>query len=178
MWRRPCAAALASVLLALSWRGAAATERSDENTVKAAVIYNLLLFVQWPPQPSPPASFRFCLLDEGALAAALRRHEGRAVQDRPLEIRRVGATPEEVAACDATLVEAGAPAVLSRLGAMARSRALLVIAEGAGVVDRGAMIGLHTDGGRVTFDINHGAMKRSGLTPSSQILRLARTLIE
>lgn len=178
MSRRRCAPLFAALWLALACQGAGAAERGDENEVKAAVIYNLLLFVQWPAQALPAGRFRFCVLDDGALTTTLRRHEGKAVQGQPLEIHRLGALPEELDHCVAVMVEAGNPGVLTRLGVLARSRALLVIAEGAGAIDRGAMIGLHTDGGRVTFDINLGSMKKSGLTASSKILRLARTLIE
>lgn len=178
MWRRLCRTILPALLLALSCHAAWAAERADENDVKAAVIYNLLLFIQWPPQAAPAAGFHFCVLDEGALTTALRRHEGKKVLGQTLGIRRIGASPEELDRCAAVMVEAGSAGLLARLGALARTRALLVIAEGANAVDRGAMIGLHTDGGRVTFDINYGAMKRSGLAPSSKILKLARTLIE
>lgn len=177
MWRRLCFA-LAALLLAFSCRCAWPAQRADDNEVKAAVIYNLLLFVQWPARTSPPGNFRFCVLDDGALTTALRRHEKRVVHGQALEIHRTGSTPEEFDTCIAVMVEAGNPGVLTRLGVLARGRALLVIAEGTGAVDRGAMIGLHADGGRVTFDIDHGAMKRSGLAASSKILRLARTLIE
>lgn len=178
MWRRHCTAMLAALLLAVPGRDAWAVEPFDENEVKAAVIYNLLLFVQWPARTTPAGNFRFCVLDNGALTTALRRHERRTVAGQALEISRIGGAAEELDTCVAVLVETGNPGVLTRLGVLARGRALLVIADGAGAVDRGAMIGLRTDGGRVTFDIDHGAMKRSGLTPSSKILRLARTLIE
>lgn len=178
MWRRCGTAMLAALLLALSGLRAWSAESSDESEVKAAVIYNLLLFVAWPAQTAAASSFRLCVLDDGALTTALRRHAGRVVQGHALEIQRISATPEELDTCVAVMVEAGNPGVLPRLGVLARSRALLVIGEGAGAVDRGAMIGLRTDGGRIAFDIDLGAMRRGGLVPSSKILRLARTLIE
>ncbi|TRZ97114.1 MAG: YfiR family protein [Rhodocyclaceae bacterium] len=178
MWRRRCTAMLAALLLALSGSCAWSVERGDESEVKAAVIYNLLLFVEWPAPKTPAGSFRLCVLDDGALTSALRRHAGRAVQGRALEIQRISATPEELDTCVAVMVEAGNPDVLPRLGVLARSRALLVIGEGAGAVNRGAMIGLRTDGGRISFDIDLGAMRKGGLAPSSKILRLARTLVE
>lgn len=178
MWRRHCWAILTALLLAAPGRDAWAVEPFDESEVKAAVIYNLLLFVQWPARTSATGSFRFCVFEDGALTTALRRHEKRTVAGQALEISRIGGASEELDTCVAVMVEAGNPGILARLGVLARGRALLVIAEGVGAVDRGAMIGLHTDGGRVTFDIDHGAMKRSGLAPSSKILRLARTLIE
>ncbi|MFH1869051.1 MAG: YfiR family protein [Pseudomonadota bacterium] len=177
MWRRLCRTMLPALLLALPCHAAWAAERADENEVKAAVIYNLLLFVQWPPQATS-AGFHLCVLDEGALTMALRRHDGKKVLGQALTVQRSGTTPEELDRCAAVMVEAGNAGLLARLGALARTRALLVIAEGSNAVDRGAMIGLHTDGGRVTFDINYGAMKKSGLAPSSKILKLARTLIE
>lgn len=162
-------------LLAFCAQGAWA---ADENQVKAAVVYNLLLFIEWPEQAPPARSFRLCVFDNGALTAALRSHEKKPVQGHALEIYRLATPHDEVDGCAAVLVEAGNPALLTRLGLLAGQRALLVIAEGAGAVDRGAMIGLHADGGRVGFDINQRAMKHSGLTPSSKIMRLARTRVE
>ena len=178
MWRRRYAAVLSALLLAFPGHSAWAANRADETEVKAAVIYNLLLFVHWPALTPLSGSFRFCVLEDGALTAALRHHERKAVRGQALEIRLVGAAPEELDTCVAVMVEAGNPGVLARLGVLARGRALLVIAEGSDAVDRGAMIGLYTHSGRVTFDIDRGAMKRSGLEPSSRILQLARTLTE
>lgn len=178
MWRHLRRGTLAALLLAFAGHCAWAIERADENEIKAAVIYNLLLFVQWPESVAAPGAFRFCVQDEGALTTALRAFERKKLHGRALEIHRINRGYEELDACSAVMVEAGSPGVLTRLVVAARNRPLLVIAEGTGVVERGAMIGLHTDGGRVTFDINLGAMKRSGLAPSSKILRLARTLIE
>lgn len=178
MWRLLGRAMLAALLLACFSHYAWAAERADENEVKAAVIYNLLLFIHWPPPTSPPAGLRLCVLDDGALTTALRHHERKPVRGQALEIRRIGSAPEDLGGCAAVMVEAGSAGVLRRLGILAQGRPLLVIAEGVGAIDRGAMIGLHTDGGRVRFDINLGAMKKSGLAASSKILQLARTVIE
>lgn len=174
-WLRP--AALAMGLLAGSWQATAA-EGADENVVKAAVVYNLLLFMQWPEQSPSARSLRLCVIDEGALTAALRGHDKKRVQGHALEIYRLNAMQEDVDSCVAVLVETGNPTALTRFGAIARQRPLLVIAEGVGAIDRGAMIGLYAEGGRIAFDINQGAMRKSGLTPSSKILRLARTLVD
>lgn len=178
MWRRLCAALLAALLLVTAGHAAAAAERGDEHEIKAAVIYNLLLFVQWPTQPAPGASLRLCVLEEGALTTALRRYDQRSVQGQSLQIFRVGIAPKDLEACAAVMVETGNPEMLARSRLLARSRALLIMAEGPGALDRGAMIGVYGDGGRIGFDINLRAMKSSGLGASSKILRLARNLIE
>lgn len=179
MW--PDLRRLAAVILlpVVVCQGVLAADWGEEHEVKAAVIYNLLLFVQWPEQTPAATKPRLCVLEDGALSLALRRHEGKLVGGKPLELRRVRADPEDLNACSAVVIEAGSsPAVLVQIGLLARTRAMLVIAEGAGTVNRGAMIGLNTSGGKVTFDINQGDMKRSGLVPSSKILRLARMLVE
>lgn len=178
MWRGLPAALLAALLLATAGQPTVAAEHSDENEVKAAVIYNLLLFVQWPAPQAPGGKLKLCVFEDGALTAALRRHEGKVVQGQLLQILRIGSAPKALDACAAVLVEEGSSAVLARLRLVARERALLVMAEGAGTLDRGAMIGVYGDGGRIGFDINLHAMKSSGLGASSKILRLARTLIE
>jgi hypothetical protein len=178
MWRRLSAALLAAPLLVTAGQVAAAAERGEENEVKAAVIYNLLLFVQWPAQQAPAGNLKLCVLEEGALTKALRQHENKVVQGHSLQILRVGSAPTELDACAAVMVDTGSPEMLARLRLVARNRALLIMAEGPGALDRGAMIGIYGDGGRIGFDINLRAMKSSGLGASSKILRLARTLIE
>lgn len=179
MWRHLRQATLATLLLSIVYgHSARAADPVDENVVKAAVVYNLLLFVQWPEHAATARNLRLCVFDDSALTAALRGHDKRKVQGLALEVHRVGSSYEELDTCFAVMVEAGNSAILPRLALSARARPLLVIGEGPRAAERGAMIGLHTDGGRVTFDINHNAMKRSGLMPSSKILRLARTLIE
>jgi len=182
MWRRLRAALPAALLfaalLATAGRPAAAAERGDANEVKAAVIYNLLLFVQWPAQPAPDGKLNLCVFEDSALTAALRQHESKAVYGQSLQILRVGTAPKDLDACAAVMVETGSPELLARLRLVAHGRALLILAEGTGALDRGAMIGIHGDGGRIGFDINLRAMKSSGLGASSKILRLARSLIE
>lgn len=182
MWHRLRAALLAALLFAAllttAGRSAAAAERGDANEVKAAVIYNLLLFVQWPTQPAPGGNLKLCVFEEGALTTALRQHENKPVQGQSLRILRVGTAPQDFDGCAAVMVETGSQEVLARLRLVAYGRALLILAEGTSALDRGAMIGIHGDGGRIGFDINLRAMKSSGLGASSKILRLARSLIE
>lgn len=172
--------ALTTACLALAAPPTSANEhRAAEADVKAAVIYNLLLFIQWPKSPAAaPPRLRLCVVDGGELTAALQSHANKTVQGRPLEIRQVAGLAEELEHCAAVAIESGNPAVLSRAAAVGRQRPLLVIAEGTTAVERGAMIGLRTEGGRMVFDINAGALRHSGLGASSQILRLARVLVD
>lgn len=145
--------------------------------IRAEVIYNLLLFVGWPETMGTVRMPRLCVVAEGGLLHAIERQAGKPVRGLPLEVVPL-ATSGSVDGCAAVAIEMGQPGVVERLGLAARSRSLLVIAEGENAVARGAMIGLVDSGGRIAFDINLAALKRSGLTISSKLLRLARVLKE
>ena len=168
----------AAVLGLLTFAGAqAAPEPAPEAQVKAAVIYNLLLFIDWPGEGAA-GDFRLCLFEGGALASALEGFAGKAIHGRRLTLQTVGDAPEDLRACQAVKVESGNPVALARAGAAARTQPLLVIAEGAAALDRGAMILLATAGARVVFDIDLAALRRARLGASSKLLRLARQVVE
>lgn len=172
--------AIAFALMAFLLRPAAVAAdvpRAGDAAVKAAVMYNLLLFVQWP-ESAQKSAFQFCLLNDSELGTALRGKERATVNGRPLQVRLVAPVPEELDNCAAVVVEAGNPGLLARLAVYARQKPLLILGEGPNAVERGAMIGVYSDGGRVTFDIHLGQMRRSQLGASAKILRLARQVSE
>lgn len=159
---------------------AAAQSSAPEAEVKAAVVFNLLAFVQWPPEAfAAGGQLTLCGFEAGAVDAALSRYEGMPVHGLPLARRRIAGGAEEFQQCQAVFVAAGNPSALRRSAAAAgRGLPLLVIGEGAGALDGGGMIGLGVIGGRVVLDVDQSALRRSHLTASSKLLRLARTLVE
>ncbi|MDD5250498.1 MAG: YfiR family protein [Rhodocyclaceae bacterium] len=176
MKRRLCCAAIAWALFA-AVAVRAEPEPAAEAPVKAAVIYNLLLFIDWPAD-GPGGDFRLCLFEGGALASALEGFVDKSVHGRRLALQLVGNAPEKLWTCGAAVVEGGNPAALARAAAAAKTQPLLVIGEGASALDRGAMIGLATVGSRIAFDIDLAALRRARLTASSKLLRLARQVLE
>lgn len=172
---------LSLLLLGLWLAGALATAAraaAPEPEVKAAVIFNLLAFVQWPGEgQAADRQLRFCIIDGGALEAALLRFQGQSVRGGELAVQR---TPhgEDLRPCHAVLVGVGNPAALARAAAAARGQALLVIGEGGAAIEQGAMVGVAVVGGRVAFDVDLGALRRAQLVISSKVLRLARSVVE
>jgi len=150
---------------------------ADEVRVKAAVIYNLLLFIDWPGD-IPTGDFRLCLIEGGALAVALQDFAGKPIHGRRFAPHPIGGGADELQSCFAVMVEAGNPVALARAGATARNRPLLVIGEGTGATDRGAMVSLAAQGSRMVFDVDLGALRRAHLGASSKLLRLARRVVE
>lgn len=168
-----------AVLLSCGASSAAHAVGADAASVKAAIVYKLLPFVAWPPETwQGRDAFQLCLFDESAVSAALARYEGKPVLGRLLAVRRVGEVPESLRDCHAVMVEEGYPTRLARAVAVARTQAMLVVGEGAGAAARGAMVGMIAEGGRVGFEINRGALRQSRLNASSNLLRLARSIVE
>ncbi|WIM05271.1 MAG: YfiR family protein [Candidatus Nitricoxidivorans perseverans] len=167
------------VLCAACLPPAAFAEVAQETEVKAAVVFNLLTFIQWPKDEQPAGrSLYLCTFEESGIERELSRHSGKPVHGRALFVRRIGGSAEELEQCQAVFVESANPSALARAAATARGRALLVVGEGAWALERGAMISVSLVSGRVAIDVDIAALRRSHLAASSKLLRLARTLVE
>lgn len=149
----------------------------DEPDLKAAIIFNLLLFVDWPADvlPAQAPSLGLCIDRASPLQRAMKALDGRIVRSWRLDVRDLSGAGDW-SACHAALLDndANAPA-RPPVGT-------LLIADGdvapAGGSSIGAAVVLHRVGNRVVFDINLGIARQSRLQFSSKLLRLARTVTE
>lgn len=151
-----------------------AQERArSEPELKAQIVFRALLFVQWPRAVAADGPLRFCVFDESPLALALRDFDGRRVNDRVFQWRRVGT--EQAAGCLAAYA-GGMPGT----AALGRSDAhgIFWVGDELGLLERGVMLNLQVDGGRIVFDIGLAALRREGLDISAKVLRLARYVKE
>jgi hypothetical protein len=167
--------------LCISYPLAAAAEEplAGEYQVKAAFLYNVMKFVQWPTSPTqdPRAPWLFCVAGEdpfnGLLDVAIAE---RSVQGRTIEIKRFERTVEipELVACHVLFL--GAPEVdhaASLLGALA-SAPVLTIAEREGFASSGGIVELLVFERKLAFVVNQKTAEAHQLKISSQLLKLAR----
>lgn len=158
---------------------ARAAPPAREAEVKAAVVVNVLQFVDWPAGVlSNGPALVLCAAEEGGLTAALAAHGGMRIRGTTLAFRTIRRHLDNLAGCHAVFVEPDDPHVLPRLAAAARERSILVLAEGEHVIRAGAGIGLSIAGSRVVIDVNLAALRREGFGVSSKLLRLAREVID
>lgn len=149
-----------------------AVDAGGEGRHKAAIIYNILSFVQWPEAGSRRTTFNLCIPDGDEVGAALSILEGENLGGRAIRVQREAAV--RAGNCDAVYLT---PASLS-LARQFGSGAVLTIASAHGMVDQGVMVNLVQDGRRIGFDIGVGAMRRAQLSVSAKLLRLARYVRE
>lgn len=170
---------IACALLALRLVGFAppAFAQVPEAELKAAIIVNMLLFVDWPGSGNGGVeAMTLCHLDESPVAVALTRLDGRVLKGKSLKIRQV--TPEALSGCQLLYVSPGNAGTLARVVAGARAASLLLAGDSPDYLNRGIMLNLEIVAGRVVFDIDLRAAQRAGLQVSSKALRLARQVIE
>ncbi|MBH9552105.1 YfiR family protein [Inhella gelatinilytica] len=160
---------LIPLLLAL-WTGPWALAHAQAQAtaapqLKAQVLLKILKFVEWPPAAlGDLQALQICLTDDSALAQHVSPFAGQTLNQHALKIR--SATRHQLLGCHVVLVS-GEPGWSAPSGA-------LVVTDTPGLMDHGAMLNLHTEEGRVVFDIELDATRRAGLDVSARLLRLTR----
>lgn len=144
-----------------------AMAQTEEAELKAAFIFTLAKYIEWPVDRLPEAgALRVCFASAASpLHSAMQPLVGRQVRGRVLEIRAGSTEPN----CH-VLVNPALPVKGSL------TQGVLIISEREGAVDDGAHIEMFFDGGRVRFEANLAAARQAGLQLSAQLLKLARQI--
>ena len=151
----------------------------NELDVKAAVVANLLAFVDWSAAsaPSQNAPLVLCVGATQALRAPLATLNGRVVRQWVLQVRDL-AVGDATAQCHALLLDDNLLAARPALRRELRSLPLLSFADGQQAADAPVCIRLDVVDGRVGFSVDLATARANGLTLSSRLLRLAREVRE
>ncbi len=156
-------------------RGQTADE-TVEYQVKAAFLLNFAKFVEWPAGAFPTADspIAICVLGKDPFGRALDEVvQGETVNARRLVVQRINQAPAP-RMCNVLFVGGGekdVPKLLDSLG-----RQVLTVGEGDKFLRDGGMIALVIDNRRVRFDVNQMAAVNAGLTLSSRLLSVARSV--
>jgi hypothetical protein len=162
------------ILLAATGRPALAQLQASEAELKAAFVYRFLSFVEWPPArfASPKAPLVVAFVGALQVAAEFRSAvQGRAVQNRPIEVRTIG-PGETPAGVHAVFV---GDAARDRIAALSGppGEGPLIVSDSDGALDRGATINLLEADDRLRFSVSVDAAERAGLRLNSRLLALA-----
>lgn len=168
--------ALALAALCRPRLGIAQTQ-APEADLKAAIISNMLLFVEWPAKnSSPEEQLVICYQDSSPVATALKRLDGKSIKGRTLKVAQFNTgRPNE---CHALYISPENAAGLGKILSLVGSFPILLAGDSADYPQRGIMLNLELDSGRIVFDIDLQATQKTGLQVSSKALRLARQVIE
>jgi hypothetical protein len=163
---------------------AAAQQPADVNPapeaeIKAAVVANLPKFVEWPATAfqAPSAAFQVGVLGDDTLAGSIvLALNGKRIGDRAVSVSRVSKV-EDVANYQLLYVSASEERRLEVIIKLIEGRPVLTVADFNRFAQRGGMVGLIVQDGKVRFEINERAARANGLRLSANLLRLAAAVV-
>jgi hypothetical protein len=169
-----CAVAIAGLV----WIPAmdAQADQHSRDGVEAAYLYNFGKFVRWPEAPGQ-APLRICIAGQSALGQALAHLvTGEHIGDRRLEVRILDRV-EDAASCSILYVGAAERTHQDEYLAMAAGKPVLTVGDSPDFLTRGGMIQFVMAENRVRFSVNLSAANRSGLSLSSELLKVAVSVL-
>jgi YfiR/HmsC-like len=151
---------------------------TPEYQVKAAFLFNFSQFVSWPPRAlgSANSPIIIAVLGQDPFGPDLDAIvSGERVNGHPFVVRRVSDV-SEVDGCHILFIARSESAQLPEILHSLRGRAILTVSDIDGSAQSGVMIDLVTQDHHVRMHVNLAAARASGLTVSSQLLRLAQII--
>lgn len=174
-WRRPVAALAAAAALGIATLSQA---NLPEQQLKAAFVLNFVRYVEWPERAlgARDAPIMICVFGRDAIESALSDLGGRQVHGRTVRIR-TGAGIDDSEGCHvAFITEAESRRLVPILRSLA-GRPVLTVSDIDDFIDSGGAIGIVNSDNRLQFEINRAALAQGQLKASSQLLKLARAVL-
>lgn len=140
-----------------------------EFTLKAAYLYNFALLTEWP-STKHSNEFDLCFYRED-LGSASDALQNKMIGNRKIKVINV-ATAEEAKGCQMIFISENEGGEGEKLIRHLIGAPILIISENPRIND--AHIAIVREGRRLAFDISLKTLKRSDLSLSSRLLKLAR----
>ena len=146
-----------------------------EYDVKAAFLYHLAQFVEWPPDAFPAEEDPLVIGVLGAdpFGKALDEivHD-EVVKNRKLIVQRYRSM-EEIKVCHILFISQSEGGRLDQVFSSLKGRKILTVGDTEGFAQRGGIVRFLTEKNKVRLRINIEAAKAASLTISSKLLRAA-----
>lgn len=173
------AAALAACLLLAPVGIVAEAPLQREDRIKAALIFKLIKFVDWPATAlAGKDPLQICVAGASPVGDALASVDGKPARDRLAQFRKVDAlSVAETRGCHVLYIPAGNREFAGGVPAALRGRSVLTVSDAPDFARRGGMIGLSRGENKISFEINLRNAREGGLEPGAPLLELA-TVVE
>jgi len=147
----------------------------DEYDVKAAFLLSFAKFVEWPPEV-PSDSLVICIVGDDPFGTAMDRlTQDKGASRRALEVRRLK-EPSDAVSCHIAYVRSAEREKAVKLVTHLRAAPVLTIGDSFDFPEKGGVIGLPVENGKVNVVINTTAADEAHLKISAKLLSVARLL--
>ena len=151
-----------------------------EYELKAAILYNLSRFVEWPPSAyaDSQAPTVLCVLGQDPFGDSLEMlGQKRDASGRTVSIRRLK-NEDGIRECQMLYISTSQRKVLSQILSRLKGLSVLTVGEMSHFAVQGGIIQFTLEDKQVRFEINLDAASRTALKISSRLLMLARIVKE
>ncbi|HEU4778433.1 MAG TPA: YfiR family protein [Steroidobacteraceae bacterium] len=148
----------------------------SEYQVKAVFLFNFSRFIEWPASTFSDAQSPFVVgvFGHDPFGTDLDKVvKGETVKGHPLVVRRIR-NAAEAAECQIVFIHQSEIRKLDELLSALKEQSTLTVSDLPGAAQRGVMIRLVTEGGRVRMRVNVESARAAQLTISSNLLRSAQ----
>jgi hypothetical protein len=172
--RSICSLALVLGLIGISF-ALPASHPGAEYKLKAALIYKLTKFIEWPNlQPGHrPEHFGICLLGEDVFGITLDVLETRKVKDIPIQVYRLSQSEAIGQNCHIVYISESKKVFLTTILQSLAGAPILTLSDIEGFADQGGILQFTNIDKRIGFLINQQSAKMSHLTIAAPLLDLA-----
>ena len=154
----------------------AAEERLiSEGQAKAAFVFNVVRYVNWPPPFGN--TILIGILGKGSPAYEWQSISGKTVNGRKIRVIKSNDV-EEMLDCQIVVIEETSPHKLSRILLSVRHYPILTIGESPAFISSGGSLNISLRDNRISFAVNLVQARSVGLDISSNLLKLATEVIK
>jgi hypothetical protein len=148
----------------------------EEYQFKAAFLYNVAKFVEWPPGAfkGPNDPIVSCILGETPLDSVLEQGaKGKTVGDRKFVMRHISDV-RQASGCHILFVSASERKRWRSIFEGTKNSGILTVGESDGFATEGGVINFKLDGDKIRIQVNLEAANQEGLRLSSRLLSLSQ----
>ncbi len=149
-----------------------------EQRVKAAFLYNVAKFVEWPVQKDKlDDTLDFCILQDRDFAELISDElEGKIIGKQSLRVHAIDDFKGNMD-CQVFFVGADTPQTATlRTLAMVQNLPILTVGESSSFTEDGGVLRLKWENSKLRFEIAMDGVQKSRLRVSSKLLRLAEVI--
>jgi hypothetical protein len=151
----------------------------EEADLKAAIVFNILLFVDWPAEmlPEPGGVLAVCVGPNSGLNAALKALDNRPLRGLRVEVHDLPQS-DHMRPCHAVFIDAADRRRMAGSLKAQRAAGAMVLSDDPDAPRDATAVVLERVGNKIAFDVNLQPLRQARLQLSSKLLRLARVVRE
>jgi len=146
-------------------------DKSDAQSLIAALNYNFAKYASWPEQVLTKDTIELCYFSE-RFKTSFDGLKQKLIYDKSVTVRQLSSI-EQSNLCHLVFVDNDERELIQRLFVHLENRPVLTVSDIAGFIDQGGMIEIVKVGNKFRFKVNVQQLDKAQLKMSSQVLKLA-----